>query len=323
MHDSLISCIWKWRGPERVKTCLWLLARQDLLTNLRRVQRHLSSDPYCSQCVNHSVESVMHAVWDCNFNRQFWKHMVSSTYQQEFFSADIKQWLLQNLRSLRQVHGHKWNLIFSVGILFLWNEPNNQIFNSGSMDVHSTLIRFWRRVQSFIVGDQLSDSINNMSKNSSLLCSWGPPDEGFVSLNIDGSVVNGSRATCAAIICDIDGGFIQAFVANLGVASITIVELTTVLYGLQMAWQCGFHQVQIGVDSTAVISLIQDCHNPTHPAAAIIRRIRTWIQRDWVVQIYQVYRERIELLMLFLIWVMIGPLECTFMRSLLIVFGLY
>ena len=47
MHDSLFSCVWKWRGPKRVKTCLWLLARQDLLMNLRRVWRHLSSDPYC------------------------------------------------------------------------------------------------------------------------------------------------------------------------------------------------------------------------------------------------------------------------------------
>ena len=58
-----------------------------------------------------------------------------------------------------------------------------------------------------------------------------------------------------------------------------------------MAWQCGFHRVQIGVDSITAISLIQDCHNPAHLAAVITGRIRTWIRRDWVVQIYHVFRE--------------------------------
>ena len=83
-------------------------------------------------------------------------------------------------------------------------------------------------MQSFTIGDQLSDSINNMSRNSPLLCSWKPLNEGFVSLNTDGSMVNGSRAACAGIIRAIKGGFVRAFVANLGVASITIAELTAV-----------------------------------------------------------------------------------------------
>ena len=42
--------------------------------------------------------------------------------------------------------------------------------------------------------------------------------------------MNGFRAAYASIIHAIDGGFVRAFVANFGVASITIVELTVMSY---------------------------------------------------------------------------------------------
>ena len=49
--------------------------------------------------------------------------------------------------------------------------------------------------------------------------------------------------------------------------------------------------MQGGINSTTAISLIQDCHNLAHPAARIIGRIRTWIQKEWVVQFYHIFRE--------------------------------
>lgn len=79
--------------------------------------------------------------------------------------------------------------------------------------------------------------------------------------------------------------------ANIGVASITIAKLTAILYGLQMGWQCGFRWIQVSVNFTAAITLMQDCHNPAHPATGIIGRIRPWIQREWMVQFYHVFRE--------------------------------
>ncbi|KAJ9162495.1 hypothetical protein P3X46_022262 [Hevea brasiliensis] len=62
--SKLRSMIWKWPGMQRVKSFLWLVANNGLLTNATRVRRHINSDSSCHIC-GEKEESILHALRDC------------------------------------------------------------------------------------------------------------------------------------------------------------------------------------------------------------------------------------------------------------------
>lgn len=49
--DPLFVKIWKWGGPQRIKSFLWKLAHGRLLTNDERQRRHMCSEATCSRCL--------------------------------------------------------------------------------------------------------------------------------------------------------------------------------------------------------------------------------------------------------------------------------
>jgi hypothetical protein len=47
----------------------------------------------------------------------------------DFFSASLKPWLLNNLSSkIITTDGWKWSVIFGVAVWIIWKERNNSIF---------------------------------------------------------------------------------------------------------------------------------------------------------------------------------------------------
>lgn len=52
--------IWKWDGPQRIRSFLWLTHKGRLLTNSQRHRRHLASSPTCSLC-NTQAETILHS----------------------------------------------------------------------------------------------------------------------------------------------------------------------------------------------------------------------------------------------------------------------
>ena len=47
--DPLFKLIWKWKGMERIKLFLWLMANDALHTNDFRVCSHVANSPYCTR----------------------------------------------------------------------------------------------------------------------------------------------------------------------------------------------------------------------------------------------------------------------------------
>jgi zinc-binding in reverse transcriptase len=64
--------IWKWKGPQRVKTFLWLSAREALLTNKRRARMGLTDTPVCPRCQLHE-ETTIHVLRDYIHARCIWE----------------------------------------------------------------------------------------------------------------------------------------------------------------------------------------------------------------------------------------------------------
>lgn len=108
-EERIWKVIWKWPGMQRIRYFLWLLGKNKLFTNSQRVQRNCGRSASCSRC-GAAVESSLHAVRDCGAVKAIWKKLVHPSFWEEFFSLDLKSWLLCNLT-------HEWvNLGKVIGI---------------------------------------------------------------------------------------------------------------------------------------------------------------------------------------------------------------
>lgn len=84
-HNNLFKIIWKWKGPQRVKTFLWLVAHAALLTNKNRVIRHIAQSDLCQACGRYA-ETVLHTLRDCDRVKMIWSLLVDQKHWNDFQS---------------------------------------------------------------------------------------------------------------------------------------------------------------------------------------------------------------------------------------------
>lgn len=68
--------IWKLKCWEKVKSFIWLLVKNSLLTNAERERRHLMTEASCSYCWA-EAETSRHLFWDCQAARNVWKYTLA------------------------------------------------------------------------------------------------------------------------------------------------------------------------------------------------------------------------------------------------------
>ncbi|CAN1308034.1 Putative ribonuclease H protein At1g65750 [Linum perenne] len=94
--------VWKWEGPYRIKSFLWLAVHGRLLTNSERVRRHLATSAACPRC-GAASESVAHALRDCPLAAGLqtaqrsinWANTITEAFQHEnrcFGPQGLKRW---------------------------------------------------------------------------------------------------------------------------------------------------------------------------------------------------------------------------------------
>lgn len=84
--------VWKWSGPERVKTFLWLCFKEKLLTNVERERRHMAAGRICRWC-NNGDEDVLHILRDCLSAQEAWGSLLRCDIKPEFMEGNLQQWL--------------------------------------------------------------------------------------------------------------------------------------------------------------------------------------------------------------------------------------
>lgn len=139
--DMPYKWIWSWKGPERVRIHLWKLAHKALITNVWREKRHLVDSNYCPVCGTEE-ESVMHVVRDCARMVQVWLiisdgHLPHNT----FFTENLEQWLLSNLKSVAHRKSLNWPLIFGTTVHLAWQTRNELIFHQKSLSADQLVRR--------------------------------------------------------------------------------------------------------------------------------------------------------------------------------------
>ncbi|CAN1182978.1 Putative ribonuclease H protein At1g65750 [Linum perenne] len=121
---------------------------------------------------------------------------------------------------------------------------------------------------------------------------WCAAEQPFFTLNSDGSVRGRHGiATAGGCIRDNTGRILDAFTCNLRRCSITRAELTGAVVGLERAWELGAQAVEIQMDSSCAISILNGQLNLEHQHAGLVLRLRRLLERRWRVRIIHIFRE--------------------------------
>ena len=105
-HDILFKGK-KWKRTKRIKSFLWLVAKNSLHTNKFCHCRHVAPSPICTRCNEDLHESILHALRGCAILGNFWPKLVKRIDYPDFFNANLRQWMLANLQATWLVNGHE------------------------------------------------------------------------------------------------------------------------------------------------------------------------------------------------------------------------
>ncbi|KAG7559686.1 Reverse transcriptase domain [Arabidopsis thaliana x Arabidopsis arenosa] len=250
---SFYNKIWKVKAPERVKTFLWLVSHQAIMTNVERFRRHIGDTTICQVCKG-GEETIIHVLRDCPSISGIWSRLVPDRRKQEFFNASLLTWLHGNLRG-GEATGDYW-----------------------AKEVHQA--------------NEIHRVEKNVGGRVERRIAWQPPLGEWVKLNTDGaSRGNPGLAAAGGALRDGTGRWRGGFVLNIGICSAPLAELWGVYYGLYIAWERRITRLELEVDSELVVGFLKSGISDSHPLSFLVRLCHGFLTRDWIVRISHVYRE--------------------------------
>ncbi|CAN1179882.1 Aldehyde oxidase 4 [Linum perenne] len=176
-REGVWKTIWRWKGPQRIRQFIWLVAHQRLLTNGERRRRHLTEIGACQVCPEEE-ETVLHVLRDCPLASATWELLAFPSDNHSFFQTPLLPWIEDFIRR------PELSLLFGVTCWFLWRYRNDRVFN-GKL---TTAVTLTRHIQAWLAleGDTLNRdrSITNTIPPARTELVW---DRGFckVQLQID------------------------------------------------------------------------------------------------------------------------------------------
>ncbi|CAN1837534.1 Putative ribonuclease H protein At1g65750 [Linum perenne] len=279
--------IWRWKGPNKIRHFLWLATHNRLLTNMERQRRHLTNQVFCPRCPT-QTETLSHVLFDCEFALQVWRQTLPSAIALRQSASSFESWWMDMLKDT------SCNTQFGVIVWLLWNARNKFIFENLTQTATavSEQCKFWTNlVLSSWKTFQLGREAPGLARQTQLIA-WRPGDEGWSTLNTDGSRICHTGATSiGGLIRDEKGGFLRAFCANIGTCSITRAEIKAIVEGLKIAWHIGIRKIAIQSDSKAAVTILQNSEVSTSPHRALIAEFHELRSRDWVVSLSHIFRE--------------------------------
>ncbi|CAN1342708.1 Putative ribonuclease H protein At1g65750, partial [Linum perenne] len=279
--------VWRWKGPNRIKHFLWLVAHDRLLTNEERRKRTWTEDGSCSRC-GHPQETVLHVLRDCSAAVNTWTHLAFRSDDRTSWDLPLLPWITHHLKAPSTC------LLFGVACWSLWKTRNEAIFTDirTTPEALSYRIRHWTSTvgEALILVDQFITP--SPPAKTVVDVSWMPPPPEWVTLNSDGFVIpETGRAAAGGLFRDADGRCLAAFSMNLRICSITRAELRGAMIGLQIAWDRGFRRIIVQLDSRVAVQLLLGDGEDSHQHSSEIASFREMLDRDWMIKVEHIYRE--------------------------------
>ncbi|CAN1123631.1 Putative ribonuclease H protein At1g65750 [Linum perenne] len=195
------------------------------------MRRHLAASDICSAC-SQGAETLDHLFRSCRFAREVWSACLPDVLSPEQQRLNFQDWWISN------VGNACLNPTFGVAAWLIWKRRNKSIFENV---VESTAevcnqVKFWvLLLSSSWKAGQLGREAPGSARQTQLI-GWRPADEGWFTLDSDGSLyVQNSRAAAGGLIRDSGGNLISSYVINLGSCSIMRAELRGIIEGMREA----------------------------------------------------------------------------------------
>ncbi|KAE8735280.1 hypothetical protein F3Y22_tig00000340pilonHSYRG00158 [Hibiscus syriacus] len=108
-EDREDKCIWRWSPdhkfsvPQQIRVFIWTALHQQLMSNLERYKRKLTSDMTCPFCGNE--ESIMYSIRDYPEIKHLWQQIIPPSWPEAFFSLDLWNRII--------IGKHQCDLVFS------------------------------------------------------------------------------------------------------------------------------------------------------------------------------------------------------------------
>uniref|UniRef100_A0A2C9VV51 Reverse transcriptase zinc-binding domain-containing protein n=1 Tax=Manihot esculenta TaxID=3983 RepID=A0A2C9VV51_MANES len=207
--------IWKARGTQRVKMFMWEVTHGKIMCNVERNKRGFTNFDGCGLCSS-APETMFHVLRDCSLAMRLWNQLGAEQIENNFFHTnDVFRWLASNLQSIdAQINGVSWDIVFAVGLWWLWKWRNSFVFYRDSH--HSELS------PNFIL---------NEAKTYLSFIAWQPGGLGWVTVNTNGNV-NSRGGGCAGVFRDHFDHWLGGFTLVLGRCD----HLEAELWGIQ-GWE--------------------------------------------------------------------------------------
>jgi hypothetical protein len=196
--ENVWSKIWKLQMSERVRSFIWLLKHDRLLTNYRKSKMQLGP-PYCDFCGD-IIETELHVLRDYPRYMSLWLNFVQDGVRETFFASNLQQWIHLNINGdIDGIGVDNWQTYRAFACHAIWTWRNKE-----------------HHEENFILPSQPKSVILNRVKDYKIACKenclvaafnrttqqvrWDPPCEGWVVLNTDGAKEAGSFCGCGGII---------------------------------------------------------------------------------------------------------------------------
>ncbi|CAI0385208.1 unnamed protein product [Linum tenue] len=279
--------LWRWNGPNRVKLFLWLVTHDRLLTNAERKKRQLTSNDECNFCKD-EVETTEHIIRRCKKAGGIWNHF-SSKVTEKNTNIDFQTWLNRNLKA------DEVGVDFGIVCWLLWKQRNDEVMEGKKFSEEGMICRIqaWFSIHQQALRTNKTCFGPVTSQRTIEDIGWKPPEEGWIQLQTDGSVITSlNSAAAGGLLRDRLGRCLDAFSCNLGDSSITSAELKGAVEGLERAWRKGYRKIELNMDSMTAISIMNSWKDDNHRHGLLAAKVGNLISREWEVKISHVFREQ-------------------------------
>ncbi|XP_039014329.1 uncharacterized protein LOC120144291 [Hibiscus syriacus] len=126
----------------RVKKLFWLICYKGLLTDEKRVRRHISVNTACALCMA-ILESISHILRECTTFYSTWKTLIKPCRLTEFLTMNVLEWIRINLLDPNYFpnNGNDWDIMFGSIFWCLLTRRNKFIFESDYVELESVMQR--------------------------------------------------------------------------------------------------------------------------------------------------------------------------------------
>ena len=152
-----------------------------------------------------------------------WLDIVPCSLRGSFFSLNLEDWILTNLKSGRyDSNGVDWSVIFGIAIWHLWFWRNQALFKKVQRSSQNITLDIMTRAENS--HKTMMALIKPGASKIVKYFGWKPPPENAFKLNTDGACKKMNMAVAGGFIRNAIGNWLAGFCANIGISSVTNAE---------------------------------------------------------------------------------------------------